>query len=148
MSVWLRYLAVVVLVGNGFTAVWNLIALGRSIHLGASSADEVGLMAFNLVFSFAAIALAVLIAVPTRRGVDLRTKVIAAPSIVSGGLGILSAAMVLYARASQPAVDPLTGGLDAAIGVLTMERGVQNAFFSACTLALAIAVIASRRSSG
>jgi hypothetical protein len=139
-------LAVVVLVGNGFTGVWNSIALGRMIMIGASSGDGLSLVAFNLVFSFASIALAGLIASPARRRIDVSTKIIAVPSIVGGGLGLLSSTVGLYARAGQAEVDPLTGGLDVAIDMLIMERGVQNAFFSACTLALAIAVIGSRRS--
>ena len=45
--------AVVVLVGNGFTVLWNLIALGQTLLVDALGAS-VGLIGFNLVFSAAA----------------------------------------------------------------------------------------------
>ncbi len=144
MSVWLRYLAIAVLIGNGFAALWNLIALGRTIRLG-SFGDGIGLVAFNLAVSFAAIALAALIAAPARRGVSLRTKVIAVPSALGGGFGILSAAVRLYALMDQPQNGLSMDARDVFVEGFTMERVVQNAFFSACTLALAILVLASRR---
>lgn len=148
MNIWLRYLAVVTFVGNGFTAAWNLIALGRTIRIGALSEGGFGLIAFNLVFSFAAIALAVLVAAPARQSVSLSTKVIAAVSVVGGGVGALSSAMGLYTRGREPLVGLSTDGLAVAVDVLIRQQAWENAFFSACTLALAILVIASRRSGG
>jgi len=146
MSVWLRYLAIAVLIGNGFTALWNLIALGRTIGLG-SFGDRIGLVAFNLAVSFAAIALVALIAAPAGRGISLGTKVLAVLSAFGGGFGILSSAASLYALMSQPQTGLSMDARDAFVVGFTMERVVQNAFFSACTLALAILVLASRRTS-
>jgi hypothetical protein len=144
MSIWLRYLAIAALVGNGLTAFWNLIGLGR-MTLQGSLAGGIDRLALNLFFSLAAIVLAALIAAPTRRDVSLRTKIIAVPSVLGGGLGVLSSAMLLYPRADQPQTSLSTDAL--AVDLLVMERAVQTAFFSACTLALAILVLASRRSS-
>lgn len=144
MSVWLRYLAIVVLIGNGFTALWNLIALGRTIRLG-SFGDGIGLVAFNLAISFAAIALAAVIAAPARRGVSLKTKVIAVPSALGGGFGVLSSTVWLYTLVGQAQNKLSMDARDAFVEMFTMERVVQNTFFSACTLTLAILVLASRR---
>ena len=144
MSIWLRYLAIVALVGNSLTALWNLIALGRMI-LHGSLAGGIDRLALNLFFSLAAIILATLIAAPAQRDVSLRTKFIAVPSVLGGALGILSTAIWLYQRADLPQISVSTETL--VIELFVMERAVQTAFFSACTLALAILVLASRRSS-
>jgi hypothetical protein len=142
MSVWLRYLAIVVLVGSGLSAFWNLFWLGRVVLQGPFDGG-IGRLAFNLALSFAAILLAGLIAAPTRRGVSLGTKIIALPSVFGGGLGVLSSAMLLYARSGPPQFGLSSDSL--AVDVFVTEKAVQNAFFSACTLALAILVLASRR---
>jgi hypothetical protein len=103
-------------------------------------------LALNLTLSLAAIALAALIAAPAQQGVSLRTKIIAVPSVLGGAIGLLSSALWLYqARAGQPQFSLSTDRL--VVELFAMERAVQNAFFSACTLALAILVLASRRSS-
>jgi hypothetical protein len=143
MSIWLRYLAIAVLIDNGFETLWHSIALGRVI-LGALPGVGIERLLLGLTFSVAAIALAALIAAPTQYGVSLRTKIIAIPSVLSGGLGVLSSAMLLYTRASQPQIGLLT---DSVSNLLITERALRGGFFSACTLALAILVLASRRSS-
>ena len=89
MSVWLRYLAIAVLVGNGLTTLLNLIGLGRMLLQGPFEGG-IDRLALNLALSLAAMALAALIAAPTRRGVSLRTKIIAVPSVLGGGFGVLS----------------------------------------------------------
>ena len=68
-SIWLRYLAVVVLMGNAFAALWNLIPIARSIPLGSYA-----LVQLNLAASSAAIALAVLVALPSKDGRGLGAK--------------------------------------------------------------------------
>src|SRR5262249_12405717 len=146
MSIWLRYLAVVCLVGNGFTVVWNLIALEQTIEIGTLSGNA-GLIALNLALALPCVLLAILIAAPARRDVGTGPKIVAALGLVSGAVGVLSTAMLLYARAGELEEGGLTNGLASAVNMLTVERSVQNAFFSACTLALSIWVIASRRSS-
>jgi hypothetical protein len=144
VSIWLRYLAITVLIGNGFTALWNLIALGRTIRLG-SFGDGIGLVALNVVISFAAITLAALIAAPARRGVSLGTKAIAVLSTLGGGFGVLCATLWLYALMAQPQNGLSMDARDAFVEGVTMERVLQNAFFSACTFVLAILILASRR---
>jgi hypothetical protein len=144
MSIWLRYLAIAALVGNGLTAFWNLIGLGRMILQGSLDGG-IDRLALNLAFSVAAIALAALIAAPTQRGVSLRTKIIAVPSVLGGAFGVLSSAIWLYPWTGQPQINLSTDRL--AVELFVIERAVQNAFFCACTLALAILVLASRRSS-
>jgi hypothetical protein len=144
MSIWLRYLAIAAFVGNGLTAFWNLIGSGR-MSLQGSLGGGIDRLALNLCFSLVAIVLAALIAAPTQRDVSLSTKIIAVPSVLGGGLGVLSSAMLLYPRTGQPQTSLSTDAL--AVDLLVMERAVQTAFFSACTLALAILVLASRRSS-
>jgi hypothetical protein len=144
MNIWLRYLAIAVLIGNGFAALSNLIALGRGLRLG-SFGDGVGLMAFNLAVSFSAIALAGLIA--AGQGISLKAKAFAVLSALGGGFGILSSALSLHILISQPEDGLLMEARDAYIASFTMERLWQNAFFSVCTLALAIVVLASRRTS-
>lgn len=146
ISIWLRYLAIAVLIGNGFAALWNLIALGRTIQLGASG-DGIGLVALNLAVSVAAIALAALIVAPARQGISLGTKVIALPSVLGGGFGILSAAVWLNTRMGQQQTGLPVDARDAFVEMFTLERVVQSAFFSACTLLLAILVLAARRTS-
>ena len=143
MSTWLRYLAIVVLVGNGFTTLWNLIALGKMIQ--GSLDSGIGLLALNLTFSLAAIALAALIVATVPGGVSLTTKIIAVPSILGGGIGVLSVAMWFYSRMDQPRVNLSTDRL--AVELFVTEKAVQNLFFSACTLALAILVLTSHRRS-
>jgi hypothetical protein len=145
MSIWLRYLAIAVLVGNSLTALWCLIGLGRLL-LGGPFEGGIDRAAFNLALSSAAIALAILIATAAQQGgVSLRTKIIAVPSVLGGATGLLSTALWLF--------DPGTGqsllGLSTdrlVVELFLMERAVQNAIFSACTLSLAILVLASRRS--
>jgi hypothetical protein len=144
MSIWLRYLAVVTLVGNALNVVSYAILLGRAT-IGELSWSDVGRVAFNLVLCVAAIALAALIASPSRQGVRLSTKIIAALCIVSGVFGIVSSAAQGLVAGQQES-SPFTSGLEVAVHNFAIERIVQNAFFSACTLALAILVIASRRS--
>jgi hypothetical protein len=100
--------------------------------------DGIDRLALNLPLSLAAIALAALIAAPTQRDVSLRTKIIAVPSVLGGGLGVLSSAMWLYSRTDQPQISLSADRL--AVELFVMERAVQTAFFSACTLALAIFV--------
>jgi hypothetical protein len=143
MNVWLRYLAIVVLIGNGFTLFWSLMVLGRMILLGSFDAG-IDHLAINLALSLAAVVLAALIAAPGRRGVSLAVKVIAIPSVLTGGLGTLSGVLGLYTSARQPLIGLSTDRL--AVDVLMTERAVQYAFFSACTLALAVLVLASRGS--
>jgi len=143
MSVWLKYLAIAVLVGNGLTALWNLIGLGRML-LGGPFEGGIGRPALNLALSFAAIALAAMIAAPTQRRVSLGTKIIAVPSVLGGVFGLLSSAMWLYyTRTAQPQTGLSTDKL--VVELFLAERAVQNAFFAACTLALGIWVLASRR---
>jgi hypothetical protein len=144
MSVWLRYLAIAVLIGNGFSALWNLIALGGVIRLG-SPGGNTGLLAFNLAASLAAIALAALIAAPARRGISRSTKVIAVPGVLAGGFGILTSAVWIYTLIGQSHNGLPMDARDIAVEGFIMERSVQNAFFSACTLALAILVLAARK---
>jgi hypothetical protein len=144
MSIWLRYLAIIALVGNGLSAFWNLIGLGQMILQG-SPGGGIEHLALNLFFSLAAIALAALIAAPARRDVSLKARIIALPSVLGGAFGVLSSAMWLYSRMGQPPINLSTEAL--AVELFAMERAVQNAFFSACTLALALWVLASRRSS-
>jgi len=144
MGVWPRYLAIVVLVGNGFNAFWGLIQLGRLIQLGAFGAG-IDRLALNLALSLVAIALAALIAAPARPGVSLAAKIIAVPSLLAGGPGVLSSVIGLYASMRQPLTGLSTDRL--VLEVLVTEKAVQNVFFSACTLALTTLVLASRRSS-
>src|SRR5262245_43504303 len=115
MSIWLRYLAVAVLIGNAFTALWNLIPLARSIPLGS-----VGLVGFNLAVSFAAIALAVLVAAPARQGVGLGAKLIAGPAALGGGFGILSSTLWLHAQMGQPHTRLPTDVRDVLVEAFTM----------------------------
>ncbi len=142
MSIWLRYLAIAALVGNSLTASWNLIGLGRMILQG-SLGEGIDRLALNLTFSLAAIALAALIAAPAQQDISLRTKMIAAPSVLGGAFGVASVAMWLYQQAGQPQVSLSSDRL--VVELFLMERAVQTAFFSACTLALAILVLVSRR---
>lgn len=144
MSVWLKYLAIAVLVGNGLTFVLNLIGLGRLLLQGPFEGG-IDRLALNLTLSFAAIALATLIAAPMRREVDMRTKIIAVPCVLAGAFGVLSSVMWLYMRTDQTQFRLSTDRL--VVDLFLMDRAVQNTFFSACTLALGILVLASRRSS-
>jgi hypothetical protein len=144
MSIWVRYLAIAALVGNVLTALWHLVGLGRML-LGGRFEGGLDRLALNLALSVAAIMLAALIAAPVRRGVSLRTKIIAIPSVLGGGFGILSSAMWLYQWTGQPQINLSPDRF--VVELFVMERSVQNAFFSACTLALAILVLASPRSS-
>src|SRR5262249_34682263 len=117
------------------------------IQLGSFD-HGIGHLTLNLALSFAVIALAAMVAAPAQRGVSLKTKLIAVPGVVSGALGVLSSAMWLYTRMGQPQVSlPMDGGAALAVELFATERAVQNVFFSACTLALAILVLASRRTS-
>src|SRR5262245_22624902 len=89
MSVWLRYLAIAVLVGNGLTALLNLIGLGRMLLQGRFEGG-IDRLALNLALSLAAMALAALIAAPPEWGVSLLTKIIAVRSVLGGAFGFLS----------------------------------------------------------
>ena len=140
MSLWIRYVAVVVLVGNAFAALWNLIPLVRSISLGLS-----GLVPFNLAVSFAAIVLAVLVALPSRESVGFGAKLLAIPTGLGGGFGLLASAFWLQQWIDQPHLRQPSDLRDAVVASFTMERAVQNTVFSACTLLLAILVLFSRR---
>jgi hypothetical protein len=144
MSVWLKYLAIAVFVGNGLTVLLNVIGLGRLL-LRARFEGGIAHPALNLTLSVVAIALAALIAAPTRQGVNLRIKVIAVPCVLAGAFGVLSSAMWLYTPTDQPQCSLSTDRF--VVDMFLMERAAQNAFFSACTLALGILVLASRRSS-
>src|SRR5262245_27876213 len=101
----------------------------------------------SLAFSVAAIVLATLVAAPARRSVSLSTKITAVPSVLSGGLGVLSSTMWFFARTREAQIGLSTDSRLAVLEPFVTQRAVQNAFFSACTFALAILVLASRRSS-
>jgi hypothetical protein len=147
MSIWVRYLAIAVLVGNSLTALWNVIGLGRMILQGQFG-PGIERVPLNLVFSVSGIALALLIATPTRQGVDSATKIIAIPCVLGGLAGVLSTGLFFYTR-NEPRMDfPLSDlSMERVVDLFLMERAVQNVLFSICTLVLAILVLASRRSS-
>jgi hypothetical protein len=146
MSIWLRYIAIAVLVGNSLTAFWNVIGLGRMILLG--SIKGLDRVAFNLPLYLAAIVLAVLIASPTRQSISGTTKIVAIPCVLGGLAGVLSTGLFFYTR-NEPRMDfPLSDlSMERVVDLFLMERAVQNVLFSACTLLLAILVLTSRRSS-
>jgi hypothetical protein len=136
MSIWLRYLAIAVLVGNSLTAFWNVIGLGRMILLGSFKNSGLDRVAFNLPLALAAIALAVLIATPTRQGISGTAKIVAIPCVLGGLAGVLSTGLFFYTR-NEPPTDVLLYDLSLAkvVDLFLMERAVQNVLFSACAFA-------------
>src|SRR6476661_4685272 len=104
MSIWVRYLAIAVLVGNSLTALWNVIGLVGMILQGSFQGGGLERVAFNLPLSLAAIALALLIAAPTRQGVSWTSKIIAIPCVVGGVIGVLSTGIFFYTR-NEPRAD-------------------------------------------
>jgi hypothetical protein len=147
MSIWVRYLAIAVLVGNSLTALWNVIGLGRMILQGQFG-PGIERVPLNLVLSVSGIALALLIATPTRQGVSSATKIVAIPCVLGGLAGVLSTGLFFYTRNEPRMGFPLSDlSMERVVDLFLMERAVQNVLFSACTLLLAILVLTSRRSS-
>jgi hypothetical protein len=146
MSIWLRYLAIAVLIGNSLTAFWNVIGLGRMILQGQLE-PGIERVPLNLVFSASGIARALLIATPTRQGVDSATKIVAIPCVLGGLAGVLSTGLFFYQR-NEPrlGLPPSDLSMERVVDLFLTERAVQNVLFSICTLVLAILVLTSRRS--
>src|SRR5262249_41415328 len=102
----------------------------------------------NLPLSLAAIALAVLIATPTRQGISGTAKIVAIPCILGGLAGVVSTGIFFYQRHEPPRDDLLYDlSLAKVVDLFLMQGAVQNLLFSVCTLLLAILVLTSRRAS-
>ena len=144
MSIWLRYLAIAVLIGNTFAAMSDSIVVRRALQHGPSNVND--LLALKLALAFAAITLAALIAAPGDREISLLAKLLAVAAAIGGGFGVLSSAMGLRTLMSLSSADPLPSAQDTYfVGSFVVEHFVQGAFFSLCTVALAIWVLAVRR---
>jgi hypothetical protein len=74
-------------------------------------------------------------------------KLLAVPSVLGGGLGVVSTALNFFVwmseRQAEPAFNPFTD--NSIENVFLRQTAVENAFFSACTLVLAVLVLISRR---
>lgn len=145
MSIWLRYLAVAVLIGNTFAAVSDLMLVGWTLKHGAFD-DLNAFLAIKLAVAFSAITLASLIAAPGQRELGLPAKLLAVVVALGGGFDVLSLSMDLRTLMALSNADPLKSAQDTYfVGNFVLERVIQSAFFSLCTVALAVRVLVSRR---
>jgi hypothetical protein len=135
-GVWTKYLAVAVFVGAAPPAAWNVILLVGAGFAGAATA------VFNIAIAGSAMGLAVTVAAPALGRANLPTKLVAALALLGAGASLFSAVNLF-----RTVTDGSGLALSGIEKVLLQQQSAEGAVFAACTIALAVLVLVSRRSS-